>query len=434
MVVLFLAVLFQISTYCLSLYIFLRNRLDLKFILLILIGSQVIGFTLFPKLGIISILYIIIFFMIALYIKLRQILLSIILPIIALLLSIISEYILGLIKLPTIINSMVDNLSNEEVTMLVPTFLVFLFTPLLSLAGRYLFSKFKGHEMFFKRYGVLFTVLSVVTIVIFYVNILIGKQQGFSDENIQANSFLFLFYFVLLLTVFVVLTRMVNKEAKMNNKQLQYERLTEYTENLEGLYTDMQKFRHDYINILLTMSEYIRTKDIENLDTYFTHKILPISQGMQSDNFKLGTLQNVKIQEVKGIMSSKIIQAQELNIDAVIEVVEPIDHLNMDSIKLCRCLGIILDNAIEEALQCETPTLRMALIKREGTVLIVTTNSCRPNGPELYKIYEKGFSTKGTNRGLGLSNLKEIVSKCDNVTLDTYIKDDLFVQELEIFE
>lgn len=372
--------------------------------------------------------------MIALYIKLRQLLLSIFIPIISLLLSIISEYILELSKFPTIISSMVDNLSNEELTMLVPTFLVFLLNPLLSLVGSYLFSKFKGYEMFFKRYGVLFTVLTGVTIIIFYVNILIGKQQGFSEENIRANSFLFLFYFLLLLTVFVVLTRMVNKEAKMHNKQLQYERLTEYTENLEALYTDMQKFRHDYINILLTMSEYIRTKDIDNLETYFTNKILPISQGMQSDNYKLGTLKNVKIQEVKGILSSKIIRAQELNIDGVVEVVEPIETLNMDSLKLCRCLGILLDNAIEEALQSEEPTLRVALIKREGTVLIVVTNSCRPNGPELYKIYEKGFSTKGTNRGLGLSNLKEIVSKCDNVTLDTYIKDDLFIQELEIFE
>ncbi|MEC0090298.1 sensor histidine kinase [Paenibacillus macquariensis] len=330
-----------------------------------------------------------------------------------------------------IINPIGDYLDNQEV---INVFVVSVLALILSQVGRYLFSKFKGHEMFFKRYGVLFTVLSVVTIVIFYVNILIGKQQGFSDENLQANSFLFLFYFVLLLIVFVVLTRMVNKEAKMHNKQLQYERLTEYTKNLEGLYTDMQKFRHDYINILLTMSEYIRTKDIENLDSYFTNKILPISQGMQSDNYKLGTLQNVKVQEVKGILSSKIIRAQELNIDGVIEVVEPIETLNMDSIKLCRCLGIILDNATEEALQCVAPSLRVALIKREGTVLIVTTNSCRPNGPELYKIYEKGFSTKGTNRGLGLSNLKEIVSQCDNVTLDTYIKDDLFVQELEIFE
>jgi len=400
-----------------------------------IIGAQAILYTLFPKIGIISIIFLIIYFMITLYFKLRQILLSIILPIISWILSVISDYVVQRSIVTPILNSIsLDNISSEELILLIHVFVASVLALLLSMVGRYLFNKFQGHEMIFKRYGILFTVLSAVTLVIFYVNILIGKQQGFSDENLRANSFLFLFYFVLLLTVFVVLTRMVTKEAKMHNKQLQYERLTKYTENLEGLYTDMQKFRHDYINILLTMSEYIHTKDIENLDIYFTNKILPISQGMQSDNYKLGALQNIKIQEIKGILSSKILRAQELNIDGVIEVVEPIEILNMDSIKLCRCLGIILDNATEEALQCVAPTLRVALIKREGTVLIVATNSCRPNGPELYKIYEKGFSTKGTNRGLGLSNLKEIVSQCSNVTLDTYIKDDLFVQELEIFE
>ena len=96
------------------------------------------------------------------------------------------------------------------------------------------------------------------------------------------------------------MTRIIIKENNIKNQQLQYERLQEYTANLEELYTDMQKFRHDYINILSTMSEYIREKDVESLDRYFNDKIMPISQGMRSNNYKLGALKNLKIQEVKG--------------------------------------------------------------------------------------------------------------------------------------
>jgi two-component system sensor histidine kinase AgrC len=62
------------------------------------------------------------------------------------------------------------------------------------------------------------------------------------------------------------------------------------------------------------------------------------------------------------------------------------------------------------------------------------SNSSRPTTPELHKIYEKGFSTKGSNRGLGLNNLRDIVASCNNVTLDTQILDGKFTQVLDIAE
>jgi Predicted signal transduction protein with a C-terminal ATPase domain len=350
--------------------------------------------------------------------------------VIPMILVVVSDYVIALFALQ------VFNISNADIQndYLIPGVVgIMLLTFALSYLGRYLFGTIRDHEPFFRRYGVLLTSMIVVTLLIFYLNIWIGQQQGFSNENIRANSILFLFYFILLVAVCIVLMRIMMKETNLQNKQVQYERLTEYTENLEQLYMDMQKFRHDYINILLTMSEYIRSGDVDRLESYFNERIMPISRGMQSNNYKLGTLHNVKLQELKGILSSKLIKAQELKIDAVIEVVEPIEQVNMDSVQLCRCLGIILDNAIEEAIQCESPSVRVAVIKRDQSILIAVTNSCRSNTPELYRIFERGFSTKGTNRGLGLSNLKEIVSKSDSTTLDTQITNGEFIQLLEVY-
>ncbi|WP_245946797.1 sensor histidine kinase [Paenibacillus cellulosilyticus] len=362
----------------------------------------------------------------------RQWLLSITVAVIPMILSIVSDYVINLFALQ------VFNLSTADIQggyLLVAAVVgIMLLTFALSYLGRYLFGTMRDHEPFFRRYGVLLTAMVVITLLIFYLNIWIGQQQGYSNENIRANSILFLFYFILLMGVCFILIRVMMKETNLQNKQVQYERLTEYTENLEQLYMDMQKFRHDYINILLTMSEYIRSGDVERLERYFNERIMPISQGMQSNNYKLGALYNVKLQELKGILSSKLIKAQELKIDAVIEVVEPIEQVSMDSVQLCRCLGILLDNAIEEAVQCDKPSVRVAIIKREQSVMIAVTNSCRSNMPELYKIFERGFSTKGNNRGLGLSNLKEIVAKSENATLDTQIMNGEFIQLLEVYD
>ncbi|GMK38605.1 histidine kinase [Paenibacillus sp. CCS19] len=397
--------------------------------MIMMAGFQTIGMALLPLIGAMSSLVILVFMVGCLYFMCRRWLLSITIAVIPMIMLVVSDYVINLFMLQ-FFNLSTTDIQNDY--LLEGVVGIMLLTFALCYLGRYLFGTMRDHEPFFRRYGILLTGMVVIILLIFYLNIWIGQQQGFSNENIRANSILFLFYFILLIGVCFVLIRIMMKETDLQNRQVQYDRLTEYTENLEQLYMDMQKFRHDYINILLTMSEYIRSGDVERLARYFNERIMPISQGMQSNNYKLGALHNVKLQELKGILSSKLIKAQELKIDAVIEVVEPIEQINMDSVQLCRCLGIILDNAIEEAIQCEKPNVRVAVIKRDPSVLIAVTNSCRSNTPELYRIFERGFSTKGTNRGLGLSNLKEIVAKSESTTLDTQILNGEFIQLLEV--
>ncbi|MBD3920876.1 GHKL domain-containing protein [Paenibacillus sp. PR3] len=429
--IIFISILIQVTMMVVSARLLLGQRLGWDTLLLMLLGGQAIGYFSYNWLGPIGV-FAVLGWLAALIIKrLRKPVIGAIVPILAQIINVISDYIVNTFYIVVLHKDPVTNGDTWETPFYNGLSLVV--SLLLALSFSYLFRIFITHEMPIKRYGLLFTVLSALTLIIFYVNILIGKQQGFTDDNIRANSILFFFYFILLIVVCIVLVRIMMKEADIQNKQVQYDRLTEYTDNLEQLYIDMQKFRHDYINILLTMSDYIRSGDAERLERYFNERIMPISQGMQSNNYKLGALHNVRLQELKGILSSKLIKAQELKIDAVIEVVETIEQVNMDSVQLCRCLGILLDNAIEEAVHCETPTVRAAVIKRDQSVLIAVTNSCRSNTPELHRIFERGFSTKGTNRGLGLSNLKEIVSRTESATLDTQIVNGEFIQLLEVF-
>lgn len=428
----FINISLQTVTISLSIYILFQYQLSKKILLTLLLGSILLGHPLFMWQGIIGIFILLIFWVLSLCILHRKLFPSIVFPVVSLIISVISDYIIKAILI-IIFKSSTESL-RSILYIDVINVVTCIVTLLLSFIVSYLLANFLKQDSFMRSYGTVFAVLSFVTLVIFYINILIGKQSGFSDENIRANSVLFIFYFAILIGVCILLTRMIVKETNMRNQQAQYERLTEYTENLEQMYTNMQKFRHDYINILLSMSEYIRSRDIDKLEQYFNNNIMPISTSMKSNSYKLGSLHNLKMQELKGIISSKIIKAQELKIDANVEVVEPVEHINMEPVNLCRCVGIILDNAIEEAIHCERPFVHVALVKRGGSTLIVVSNSSRPTTPELHKIYEKGFSTKGENRGLGLNNLREIVAICNNVTLDTQILDGKFTQVLDIAE
>ncbi|MBU3214894.1 GHKL domain-containing protein [Clostridium estertheticum] len=174
--------------------------------------------------------------------------------------------------------------------------------------------------------------------------------------------------------------------------------------------------------------------DMQGLRRYFDNKIIPIGTSFEKKNFKLGLLQNIKIPEIKGVVSSKLITAQHKEINVFIDIIEPIEDINIDIIDICKILGIILDNAIEASGDCENPLIKFAIINKKRSVIIIVINQCLENTPPIYKLFEKEFSTKGKNRGLGLNNLKEIINSYNNVSLDTSIKDNEFIQNIEVLK
>ncbi len=273
-----------------------------------------------------------------------------------------------------------------------------------------------------------------VTALIFYITTMMIKYAKLDNLAISVDEILFSLYFFLVITITYILTIYLKEEVQLKNKRIEFNNLQEYTSNLESMYNDMRKFRHDYINILSSMTGYIEHKDLNGLEIFFNKKILKLGENILEKNCKIDKLQNVKITELKGLLSSKVIRAQELCIDVFIDIMEPIEHINIDAIDICKCIGILLDNSIEAALECKTPSLKIGIINKKNSIMIIIINSCLEKNPPIYQMFEKGFSTKGANRGLGLSNLKEVIDNYHNVFLDTKIINEEFIQNLQILK
>lgn len=281
------------------------------------------------------------------------------------------------------------------------------------------------------KYGVLAGVALVVTCFMFYINI----NWNESNDPIyltKVNSVIFIIYCFILVFICASLIFFVCRESKIKAKQMQFEAIQEYTMNLETLYMDMRKFRHDYINILSSISAFLDEKDIDGLEKYFYKHIYPLDSAIEKKNFKLGLLKNIKIMELKGLLSAKLIRAQELNLNVNIDIVEPIENISMDIVDLIRVLGIILDNAIEAAIESDEKRVEIGIIKKQNSIIIVVINSYKDSIPPIHQIFKEGFSTKGENRGLGLNNMKTIINQYENIVLDTSIESKSFVQCLSI--
>lgn len=282
-----------------------------------------------------------------------------------------------------------------------------------------------------------FWILMIIPIVLILIRMYIGAVEYYgytvNNERIEnINVFLFFILFTLIILIIYIGFRGVTKEAELKSKNINFEILQNYTTKIENMYSDMRSFKHDYANIILSMVGYMDEEDMSGLKKYFYENILPLSNETGKNDSEIGRLRQIKIPEIKGLLSSKLIRAQEMGIEVFIDVKEPVNQININIIDLTRVLGILLDNAIEASENCIIPKIKIGFIKDKQTLIICICNNYTGEISPINKLYKKGYSTKGNNRGIGLSNLKEILSKYEMIYLDTVIENGEFIQKITI--
>ncbi|WP_422936916.1 quorum-sensing sensor histidine kinase AgrC [Staphylococcus lugdunensis] len=301
---------------------------------------------------------------------------------------------------------------------------------LCAFMTKYLINKLKKTYLFFNKvYIIVISTFLTFTIAIFYLYSL-KFQQTYQEWKLFA--LLFIGILIFLAIFIIVITFSVHREMQYKRNLKEIETYYEYTLQIESINNEMRKFRHDYVNILSTMSEFIREDDMPGLREYFNDNIVSMKDNLQMNSIKINGTDKLKVRAIKGLVTTKILQAQEKNIPISIEVPELIEHIEMNTVDLSRVIGIIIDNAIEASESLEDALIRIAFIKNEDSVLFIVMNKCSDTTPKIHELFQENFSTKGKNRGLGLSNLKEITDATPNTLLDTTIDNGYFIQKVEI--
>ncbi len=119
------------------------------------------------------------------------------------------------------------------------------------------------------RQKVILFVILLINILIFLFNIIIGENIGYSRKIITFNCILFACYFIISTVLIVNIIKAHMDKVDMNVRQDSYNRLQEYTNQIENMYSSLRSFKHDYSNIMLSMSGYIEANDMEGLKNYF---------------------------------------------------------------------------------------------------------------------------------------------------------------------
>lgn len=238
--------------------------------------------------------------------------------------------------------------------------------------------------------------------------------------------------FICLITYIIVSIISLNRTMNLQVKTTQLENAESYNKTLSNLYDNVRGFKHDFNNMIDLIGGYIDHNDMDGLKKYYN--------GLRKDCVRVNNseLLNPNVINNSGIYNlivCKQTKATQLKVNISLEVFFDFDHLHMPIYEFSRILGILLDNAIEAASECEVKQVNLMFreSRANNTQIISIENTYLNKDIDTKSIFEKGISSKQNHSGIGLWEIKQIIHKNNNIILHTSVDEKYFKQQLEIY-
>ena len=200
---------------------------------------------------------------------------------------------------------------------------------------------------------------------------------------------------------------------------------------LEELQQEIRAFRHDFTNLFSGLTLQAQAGDLAGIQDFMKKTSSYFDEKLGNEIAQMDGLNNIQPYPLRSLLATKLAKMRQKRIRGVLEALAPVrGDLGMDIDDLLRALGILLDNAIEAAPEGEGQ-VRVVVLQEERELYLAVANNYE-RAPDLAALAKKGYTTKGSGRGTGLTSYRRIVARCRGCACRTYLKDGMFVQELHI--
>lgn len=102
--------------------------------------------------------------------------------------------------------------------------------------------------------------------------------------------------------------------------------------------------------------------------------------------------------------------------------------------KVCKIMGILIDNAVEASINSKEKTLLIYIYEQCNGNIVISIENSYNTLLDIHDINKKGYSTKGKNRGLGLFIANRTIEEEKLLRLRQYVIDKTFISELKIIK
>lgn len=256
-------------------------------------------------------------------------------------------------------------------------------------------------EIFAKKDWMLRTSLTSCVIVMVYFMYLLKKS-----EVIETDIFVLISIFMTMFLVFIYRWQESAYELKRKEQELQITNL--YNGVFEEMIKTMRNRQHDFKNqIDAIYSSHLKAKSLEELvETQRKYCDNVLYQNRFSK-----VLSCTKNSILAGFIYTKFVEAENNGIEIQYDI-SYIGSYEIIIYDLVDVVGILLDNAIEAVLGMEvTKKIVFRLSDVDGINLLVKNPVINISNGEIQKFFQRGYSTKEGERGIGLNKLMELQGK-----------------------
>ncbi len=188
------------------------------------------------------------------------------------------------------------------------------------------------------------------------------------------------------------------------------QKLSDELSGAQYMLDTLRFFNHEFMNKLHVILGYLQTGETEKAASFIINTSLVSSQSIRA------TADCIRVSRLCALVIGKMMHAAELGIRLT---VAPDSFCRQEDLLLpeedCAAIvGNLLENAVEELSrgEHEVREIRLALYCRPDCNVIVCEDTGGGIPPELQPhIFEKGVSSKGEGRGLGLCLIRQLVDR-----------------------
>lgn len=239
-----------------------------------------------------------------------------------------------------------------------------------------------------------------------------------------------------LLAYFIISFYSLLSTNKLDTTTRDLEEAQLYNKTLTILHDSIRGFKHDFHNIVQSIGGYADRGDLEGLRIYYRQLLQDCGR---TNNLTALNPEVINNPAIYNVLATKYHKADEIGVQINLGIFINLNEIekHMKIYEFTRILGILLDNAIEAAAECENKIIHVSFRKEQNRrrLLVIIDNTYKNKDINVDKIYEKDFSTKSkeTNSGLGLWEVRQILKKNNNLNLFTTKSEEFFSQQFEIY-
>ena len=180
--------------------------------------------------------------------------------------------------------------------------------------------------------------------------------------------------------------------------------LEEAYDQLGELNGTLRAQRHDFMNHLQVVYSLMELEEYGEASDYI--------ERVYGDIRRVSRTLKTAHPAINALLAAKVSDCESRGIRVTLQIESAWTDLPVESWAMCRVLGNLIDNAMDALRAVPEPALTIRLSESlHGYDFAVSNNGPMIPGSVVERIFQRGFSTKGEGRGMGLSIVRGIVTE-----------------------